>query len=64
MGSHELAAGSVARMRVASSNPDGTHTFVGGIPTHESGSHAFATRVMPWNAAMSHPYETSLVRWA
>lgn len=64
MGSHELAAGSIARMRVSSSNPDGTHTFLGGIPTLESGSHAFATRVMPWNPLMSHPYETSLVRWA
>ena len=31
MGSHELTAGAVARMRVASSNPDGTHTFVGGF---------------------------------
>lgn len=64
MGGHELRAGSLARMRVVGTNPDGTHTFAGGIPTHESGSHAFAARVMPWNVAMSHPYETSLVRWA
>jgi starch phosphorylase len=64
MGSHELLHGSLARRRVTSANADGTHTFAGGIPTHESGSHAFAARVMPWNQAMSHPYETSLVRWA
>ena len=64
MGSHELHEGSLARMRVTSTNADGTHTFTGGIPTHESGSHAFAARVMPWNVAMSQPYETSLVRWA
>ena len=64
LGSHELVEGALARMRLVGANADGTHTFTGGIPTHESGSHAFAARVMPWNSAMSHPYETSLVRWA
>jgi hypothetical protein len=44
--------------------PAGVHRFVGEIPTRGSGAHAFAARVMPWNAAMTHPYETSLVRWA
>jgi starch phosphorylase len=63
-GGHELRHGSLARMRAFGTNADGTHTFVGGIPTRESGSHAFAARVMPWNVAMSHPKGTSLVRWA
>ena len=63
LGSHVLTEGSLARMRVTGKSADGSHTFSGGIPTHESGSHAFTARVMPWNPAMSHPYETSLVRW-
>jgi hypothetical protein len=42
----------------------GLYRFIGEIPTRDSGAHAFAARVMPWNASMSHPYETSLVRWA
>jgi len=63
-GGHELPRGRLSRMRVVSSNSDGTHTFVGTIATEESGSHAFSARVMPWNAALGHPCETSLVRWA
>jgi starch phosphorylase len=63
-GAHELHHGTIVRMRLERHVGDGTYAFVGEIPTRESGSHAFAARVMPWNAAMSHPYETSLVRWA
>ena len=54
----------LARMRIIGANTDGTHTLAGGIPTNESGWHAFAARVMPWSSAMSHRYETSMVRWA
>jgi starch phosphorylase len=63
-GGHELKQGAIVRMNVASNDGGGTYTYVGEIPTAESGAHAFAARVMPWNPAMSHPYETSLVRWA
>jgi starch phosphorylase len=63
-GGHELERGASVRMSGAARDEDGSYTFVGAIPTRESGAHAFAARVMPWNAAMSHPYETSLVRWA
>ncbi|HEY8072887.1 MAG TPA: alpha-glucan family phosphorylase [Labilithrix sp.] len=62
-GKHDLERGAVVRMRLEG-NGDGVYTYVGEIPTSESGAHAFAARVMPWNASMSHPYETSLVRWA
>jgi starch phosphorylase len=64
-GGHELAHGEVVRMRlVGNGGAPGVYRFTGEIPTKDSGAHAFAARVMPWNAAMSHPYETSLVRWA
>jgi starch phosphorylase len=63
-GGHELSHGQVVRMRLAGNGgTPGIYRFVGEIPTKDSGAHAFAARVMPWNAAMSHPYETSLVRW-
>ena len=43
---------------------DGAWHYAGEIPTVSSGDHAFAARVIPYNEAMSHPYETSLIRWA
>ena len=64
-GGHELLRGAVVRMRLAGNGlAQGLYRFTGEIPTKDSGAHAFAARVMPWNASMSHPYETSLVRWA
>jgi starch phosphorylase len=64
-GGHELSRGSIIRMKLAGNGgAAGTYRFIGEIPTVDSGAHAFAARVMPWNASMSHPYETSLVRWA
>ncbi|HEY2513253.1 MAG TPA: alpha-glucan family phosphorylase [Polyangiaceae bacterium] len=64
-GGHELTRGEVVRMRlVGNGGGPGMYRFEGEIPTRDSGAHAFAARVMPWNASMSHPYETSLVRWA
>jgi hypothetical protein len=50
-------------MKVEEQENGGRYRYVGEIPTHESGAHAYAVRVMPYSAAMSHPYETSLVRW-
>ena len=66
-GGHELGRGEVVRMALvgkAGNGGDGLYRFSGEIPTHESGAHAFAARLMPWNQAMTHPYETSLIRWA
>ena len=34
------------------------------IPTRESGTHAFAAHVIPWNALLGETRATSLVRWA
>ncbi len=67
LGGQELPRGSIVRMTLdekKQATEAGTHLFVGAIPTAESGAHAFAARVIPFNAAMSHPYETSLIRWA
>jgi starch phosphorylase len=63
-GAHEIEKGRIVRMRAERQEGDGAWLFVGEIPTTESGAHAFAARVMPYNASMSHPYETSLLRWA
>jgi starch phosphorylase len=67
-GGHELAHGEIVRMTLEGTGgavaADGVYHFVGEIPTKDSGAHAFAARLMPWNAAMTHPYETSLIRWA
>ena len=62
-GGLELDRGEVVRMKVEEQDGAGKYRYGGEIPTRESGAHAFAVRVMPYNAAMSHPYETSLVRW-
>jgi starch phosphorylase len=58
-----LERGQVIRMKVEEQEGSGRYRYGGDIPTRESGAHAYAVRVMPYSAAMSHPYETSLVRW-
>ncbi len=63
-GAHELTHGEIVRMKVQGGPIDGVYKYAGEIPSLASGAHAFAARVMPWNADMSHPYETSLIRWA
>ncbi len=63
-GGHEIDRGKIVRLHVGAREGDGAWRFSGEIPTAESGAHAFAARVVPYNEAMSHPYETSLIRWA
>ena len=62
-GGHDLSRGKIARMRVEEKKADGSFLYSGEIATSDSGAHAFAVRVMPYNASMSHPYETSLIKW-
>jgi starch phosphorylase len=62
-GGQELERGAIVRMKVEEQEGGGRYRYAGDIPTRESGAHAFAVRVMPYSAAMSHPYETSLIRW-
>jgi len=52
------------RMKVDGEVSPGVCRYTGEIVAKDSGAHAFAARLMPWNAAMTHPYETSLIRWA
>ncbi|HEY6460698.1 MAG TPA: hypothetical protein VIY73_11125, partial [Polyangiaceae bacterium] len=63
-GGHEIGRGKIVRMRVGARVADGTWRYAGEIPTDASGAQAFAARIVPYNEAMSHPYETSLIRWA
>ncbi len=63
-GGHEVVKGAVVRMPPAGQATDGAWRFTGEIPTGESGAHAFAVRVLPYNETLSHPHETSLIRWA
>jgi starch phosphorylase len=61
-GGLDLPKGAIVRMKLVD-GADGVHRFSGEILANDSGSHAFAARVVPFNATMSHPYETSLIRW-
>jgi starch phosphorylase len=63
-GGHEIARGAIVRMQPIERVTDGLWRFRGEIAASESGAHAFAARIVPYNEAMSHPYETSLIRWA
>jgi starch phosphorylase len=65
-GGHEIGQGNIVRMLPDDRAPDGhgQWRYSGEIPTAESGAHAFAARIVPYNEAMSHPYETSLIHWA
>ncbi len=62
-GAQQMPRGSIVRMKVEDQAGSGRFRYAGEIPTRESGAHAYAVRVMPYSAAMSHPYETSLIRW-
>jgi starch phosphorylase len=63
-GGHELKQGQIVRMKLVERTSDGSFRYAGDIAPSESGAHAFAVRIMPWNPSMTHPYETSLIRWA
>ncbi len=63
-GGHEVVRGAIVRMPVVGQAADGAWRFTGEIPTGESGAHAFAVRVLPYNETMTNPHETSLIRWA
>ncbi len=62
-GGLELQHGEVSRMKLEGKADTGGFRYSGEIAPRDSGAHAFTVRVMPWNATMTHPYETSLVRW-
>jgi starch phosphorylase len=69
-GGSDITKGSIVRMTVdpkastASAAGPKTWQYSGQIATSDSGAHAFAVRVLPYNDGMTHPYETSLLRWA
>lgn len=63
-GGHEVVRGVIVPMPAVEKGENGTWRFSGEIPTKDSGAHAFSVRVVPYNEAMSHPHETSLIRWA
>jgi starch phosphorylase len=63
-GGHEVVHGAIVRMPPIEQATDGAWRFTGEIPTGDSGAHAFAVRVLPYNDTMSNPHETSLIRWA
>lgn len=63
-GGHEITQGRIVRMKPVERTGDGQWLYHGEIATGDSGAHAFAARIVPYNEAMTHPYETSLIRWA
>ncbi len=71
-GGHGLSNGTTMQMTWVDRAPDvpdapnaiaGSQRYRGEIPTHESGAHAFAVRAIPRNSALTHRFETSLIRW-
>jgi starch phosphorylase len=63
-GGQSIDRGRTVRMQVGEHSVDGVWKYAGDIATGQSGAHAFAVRIVPYSAMMSHPYETSLIRWA
>jgi starch phosphorylase len=70
-GGQEITRGRIVRMTLDPAASQGEPRkpaegwrFAGEIATKDSGAHAFAVRVLPYNDAMTHAYETSLIRWA
>lgn len=63
-GGHELAEGRAVAMKVARDLGGGRFAYEGRVSTLESGAYALAARVVPYNSALGHPFEASLVRWA
>ncbi len=55
--------GQVARMKLEDKIEDGLYRYSGRITTSGSGSHVFATRIVPYNESLTHPFETALVKW-
>lgn len=55
--------GKVERMKLEGKIETGLYRYSGRIMTNGSGSHVFATRVIPFNDALAHRFEAALVRW-
>jgi len=55
--------GDLSRMKLEEKIEAGLYRYSGRITTSGSGSHVFAARVVPFNDALTHPFETSLIRW-
>jgi starch phosphorylase len=62
-GGQSIDRGRTVRMQVGERGADGVWRYTGEIATGQSGAHAFSVRIVPYSATMSHPYETSLIRW-
>jgi starch phosphorylase len=55
--------GAVARMKLDEKIETGLYRYSGRITTSGSGSHVFATRIVPYNESLTHRFETALIRW-
>ena len=65
-GSLELTRGRTVRLE-SIEGPAGasaSYTFRGKIPTNDSGTHAFAVRVLPAHEKLGNRFQTGLIRWA
>lgn len=63
-GGFDLHKGSVSPMKLVSKADGGQFVFAGSIPAVESGTHAFAARVVPRNAEFGSAIRMPLMRWA
>lgn len=63
-GGQDLTRGDVAPMRFLSRLENGKYRFEGSVSSNQSGSHAYAVRVLPSHPTMTHGFEMALIRWA
>ncbi len=63
-GGQELLKGEVAPMECSADLGHGRYRFSGTVVSHESGSHAYALRVLPVHGSMVHEFDMALIHWA
>jgi len=63
-GGQDLAFGNVSTMRPVAELGHGRYRFAGAVVSRESGSHAYAVRVLPVHASMANEFDMGLIHWA
>ncbi|MBI5533700.1 MAG: alpha-glucan family phosphorylase [Deltaproteobacteria bacterium] len=63
-GGQEIPRGDCSAMSCTGQVGDNRYRFEGAISSKQSGSHAYALRVVPRHPMMSNPFEMSLIHWA
>jgi len=63
-GGQDLAFGNVSTMSPVAELGHGRYRFAGSVVSRESGSHAYAVRVLPVHTSMANEFDMGLIHWA